>query len=190
MLRIPVHNRFLLFTLLAVIANGEVGAMENPKDLQIPRDGWRLVTDGVMGGVSRGTMTTAEIDGRECIALRGRVSTENNGGFIQIAQDLTGPLRNAEGYDGIRLDVVGNGERYNVHLRTSDLWLPWQSFRATFETSSAWSSVYLPFSSFEPYKTAAGLRLDKLSRIGIVAIGRDFDADACIGEVAFQRKGL
>ena len=58
MLRIPVHNRFLLFTLLAVIANGEVGAMENPKDLQIPRDGWRLVTDGVMGGVSRGTMTT------------------------------------------------------------------------------------------------------------------------------------
>ena len=160
--------------------------MENPTDLELPRDGWRLVTDGVMGGVSRGTMTTETIDGRTCIALRGQVSTDNNGGFIQIAHDLEGALRNAEGYDGLKLDVLGNGETYNVHLRTSDLWLPWQSFRASFETSGEWTRVFLPFSSFEPYKTGAELRLDRLRRIGIVAIGREFDAEVCIGRVAIQ----
>ncbi len=171
--------------MLAVTA--KAGPMENAESLELPGDGWRLVTDGVLGGVSRGTMTTEQIDGRQCIALRGRVSTENNGGFIQIALDLEGPLRNAEGYDGIRLDVIGNGETYNVHLRTSDLWLPWQSYRASFETSAEWSSVFLPFSEFEPYRTGAELRLDKLRRIGIVAIGRDFDADVCVGGMALQR---
>lgn len=179
--------RFLFLSLILLAGMAKAGAMENAEFLELPSNGWRLVTDGVMGGVSRGTMTTEEIDGQTCIALRGRVSTENNGGFIQIALDLEGPLRNAEGYDGIRLDVHGNGETYNIHLRTSDLWLPWQSYRASFETSSEWTSVFLPFSEFEPYKTGSALRLDRLRRIGIVAIGRDFDANVCIGEVAFQK---
>ena len=85
------------------------------------------------------------------------------------------------------IDVRGNGEIYNVHLRTSDLWLPWQSYRASFETSPQWSGVFLPFSGFEPYRTGSELRLDKLRRIGIVAIGRDFDADVCVNRVALQR---
>ena len=172
---------------MLMAATGKAGAMQNAEIRELPRDGWRLVTDGVMGGVSRGTMTREEVGGRTCIALRGQVSTENNGGFIQIALDLDGPLRKADSYDGIRLDVFGNGETYSVHLRPSDLWLPWQSFRTSFETSPEWSSVYLPFKSFQPYRTGTGLRLDRLRRIGIVAIGRTFDADLCISSVALQR---
>ena len=148
---------------------------------------WRLVSDQVMGGRSSGQMRTDKFQGRECLRMLGDVSTENNGGFIQIALDLEGPLRNAEGYDGIRLDVLGNGETYNAHLRTSDLWLPWQSYRASFTTSSGWSTVFLPFSKFEAYRTGTALRTDRLRRIGIVAIGRDFDADVCFTRAAFQR---
>lgn len=159
--------------------------MSNEAYQELPPGGWRLVTDGVMGGVSQGAMTVEEIEGRTCIALRGRVSTENNGGFVQIAMDLDDALRNAEGYGGIRLEVIGNGETYNVHLRTSDLWLPWQSYRAAFTASPRWSSIYLPFASFQPYRTSAPLRLDRLRRLGIVAIGRDFSADLCVSAVAF-----
>ena len=174
--------------LLAVLnAMSATGSSDNTTSVELPVDSWRLVTDGVMGGVSRGTMTTEETGGRTCIALRGRVSTENNGGFIQVALDLEGAIRSAEGYDGIRLDIRGNGENYNVHLRTSDLWLPWQSFRASFDTVPRWSTVYLPFNAFRAYRTGAKLRVDSLRRIGVVAIGRDFDADVCIGSVAFYR---
>ena len=63
---------------------------------------WRLVTDGVMGGVSSGRLDVGEIGGRSCLRLRGEVSTANNGGFIQAALDLESDrLRDAAAYDGI-----------------------------------------------------------------------------------------
>ncbi len=186
----PVGGRGwrILVLVLLIVTFGEVAAVQQATFRELPADGWRLVTDGVMGGVSRGTLTAEEIDGRRCLALRGRVSTENNGGFIQLALDLDDALRDATAYDGIRLDVIGNAESYNVHLRTADLWLPWQSYRASFTAPESWSSVFLPFDGFEPYKTGAELRLDRLRRIGIVAIGRDFDADVCIGSVALRHR--
>jgi hypothetical protein len=153
----------------------------------IPQGGWRLVTDGVMGGVSRGDMAYLTVHGESCIGLRGTVSTDNNGGFVQIVRELDEADPSAEGFSGITLEVVGNGERYNLHLRTSDLWLPWQSYRAAFATSSAWTRVYLPFSEFEPYRTGVPLHLGKLRRIAVVAIGRDFDADVCVKGLALYR---
>lgn len=182
-----MHKSLLLVSVTITAGTGGVNAMEDANFIELPNDRWRLVTDGVMGGVSRGTMTVEEIDGRSCIALRGHVSTKNNGGFIQAALDLDEPLRDAGGFDGIRLDVTGNGESYNVHLRTADLWLPWQSYRAAFQTSSEWSTVFLPFSEFEAYRTTTVLKTDRLRRIGIVAIGRDFDAEVCFTRVAYQR---
>lgn len=175
---------------LILIAMGEIHAGDNPEQLlALPADGWQLVTDGVMGGVSRAQMSPDIVGGLRCVALRGRVSTENNGGFIQIAMDIRDLADRAAAYDGLRLDVAGNGESYNVHLRTADLWLPWQSFRASFQSAPDWTSVYLPFSSFTPYRTGADLDLSKLRRLGIVAIGRDFDAELCVRDLAFYRTG-
>jgi hypothetical protein len=50
---------------------------------------WELLTDEVMGGVSKGTMVRDVIAGRAAIRMRGDVSLENNGGFVQIALDLS-----------------------------------------------------------------------------------------------------
>ena len=86
------------------------------------------------------------------------------------------------------LQVLGNGERYNVHLRSSDLWLPWQSYRAEFVATGQWTTVRLPFSEFAPYKTGSPLRPGRLKRIGIVAIGRDFDAEVCVTGLAWYRR--
>lgn len=157
--------------------------------MRLPAVGWRLVTDGVMGGVSRGTLSETTRDGRTCLRLRGQVSTANNGGFIQAAQDLA-PKDAARlgAYDGVRVTLRGNGEAYNVHLRTGDLWLPWQSFRVTVQATGDWRTLSLPFTDFTGYKTRARLHPERLRRVGIVAIGRDFAADLCIGDVGFYRR--
>ena len=149
---------------------------------------WRLVTDTVMGGVSNGQLTVEEIDGRRCLRLRGEVRTENNGGFIQAAVDLeTMRVRDASDFDGVVIDVYGNGETYNLHLRQDGLWLPWQAFRASFTALPEWQTLYLPFAQFQPHKTSASLKRDRLKRIGVVAIGRAFSADLCIGRMGYYR---
>ena len=43
----------------------------------------------------------------------------------------------------------------------------------------------LPFADFSAYRTGKTLRLDRLERIGLVAIGRAFSADLCVARVAF-----
>ena len=150
--------------------------------------GWRLVTDNVMGGVSEGRLSIEEIAGRRCVRLRGTVRTENNGGFIQAALDLEVPRRrDAGGYHGVAIDVYGNDESYNLHLRQEGLWLPWQAFRATFRASAQWQTRYLPFTGFRPHATNAVLRPDRLTRIGVVAIGRAFSADICVARIGYYR---
>ena len=147
---------------------------------------WRMFTDGVMGGVSSGTLTLASIDNRDCLRLQGDVRLENNGGFVQAALDIEKTAAaDASAYTGIVIDVYGNDEAYNLHLRTDDLWLPWQSYRATFQAPASWQTVQLPFAEFSPYKTRSALDVTELERIGVVAIGRAFTADLCIGRVAF-----
>ena len=147
---------------------------------------WRMVTDGVMGGVSSGTLTLASIDKRDCLRLQGDVRLEHNGGFVQAALDIENTAAaNASAYTGIVIDIYGNDEAYNLHLRTADLWLPWQSYRATFQAPARWQTVQLPFAEFSPYKTGKALDLTGLERIGVLAIGRAFHADLCIGRVGF-----
>lgn len=148
---------------------------------------WQLIADGVMGGVSKGTMRREEVQGRKAIRMQGEVSLENNGGFIQIALDLApgGAPVDASGWSGIELDVLGNDESYNLHLRTADVTRPWQSYRNSFVAPRAWQTCRLPFSQFEAYRIDANLDLTSLRRIGIVAIGRAFHADIAIGGVRF-----
>ncbi len=147
---------------------------------------WRLITDQVMGGVSTGSLTLDGYLGRECLRIKGQVSTRNNGGFVQIALDLNADKSfDASAYEGIMLDVAGNNEQYNLHLRTSGLWLPWQSYRAGFKAMDQWNTIKIPFAQIKPYRTTRALRTDKIKRLGLVAIGREFNADLCVGSVKF-----
>ncbi len=147
---------------------------------------WRLFSDRVMGGVSTGELTPEEIVGRSCLRMQGDVSLENNGGFVQIAIDLGDALpTQLPDYTGIALDVYGNNESYNLHLRTDGMRRPWQSYRATFEATPEWQTIKLPFSEFEAHRYEAPLDVSSIRRIGIVAIGRAFEADLCLGRVTF-----
>jgi hypothetical protein len=149
---------------------------------------WRLVTDRVMGGVSNGELSPVTVEGRPCLRLRGDVSLANSGGFVQAALDVgSTAAADASSYTGIVLEVYGNGQEYNVHLRTADAWLPWQSYRASFRAPRQWLTVQLPFDRFEGYRIEAELDRAHLQRIGLVAIGRAFAADLCVAAISFYR---
>lgn len=148
---------------------------------------WKLFTDAVMGGISQAVMAREEVAGRSAIRMRGDVHLENNGGFVQASLDLspTAQVVDASGWDGIAIDMFGNGEDYGVHLRTDYLARPWQSYRQNFTASAEWRTVVLRFSAFAPYRTDTPLDKRRLRRVGLVAIGRDFRCDFAISGLRY-----
>lgn len=148
---------------------------------------WRLVTDDVMGGVSRATISEVVHEGRKAICMRGDVSLDNGGGFIQLALDLApeaGPF-DASGFAGIELDALGNGEQYGIHLRSTELARPQQSYRQSFVATEDWTTLKFPFAGFRPHRTELSLNTSRLRRIGLIAIGREITARLAIARVAF-----
>jgi len=150
---------------------------------------WDVVTDRVMGGISSATLDLVTIAGRSALRLLGEVRLENRGGFVQCALDLAGPGAScdASGYTGLELTVLGNGETYGLHLRTTANRQPWESWRQSFPTTGAWQTLRLPFAGFLPHRCAGTLDLAHLRRVGLVAIGRPFHADVALASLAFYR---
>lgn len=166
---------------------GIIDDLSSNKLLAVTGSGWVLISDRVMGGLSSGSLRRDVVAGRPAIRMQGAVSLANSGGFVQIALDLgdaAGPV-DATSWAGIQFDVIGNGETYNLHLRTMDLQRPWESYRQSFQAPTNWSCIKLPFSGFTPHRTERPLRISRLRRLGIVAIGREFDADIAISDIRF-----
>ena len=67
------------------------------------KQNWAFFTDGVMGGLSQGKAIIANVDGVDCYHMTGNVTTENNGGFIQIRSQLK-PTISTKDYEGIYLE--------------------------------------------------------------------------------------
>ena len=169
--------RFLF--LLLVIAFATQSEAEN----MIDHSDWTYLADTVMGGVSTGTARVENLDRGKTIHLKGSVSTENNGGFIQFRHDLKTSVQPDQ--TGIRIKVRGNNQTYYVHLRTAGTILPWHYYQAAFDASDTWREIRLPFDRFE--KSNKILRKTpkptSLKSIGIVAYGRAHIADIQIAEI-------
>ena len=148
---------------------------------------WRAVSDQVMGGLSETSISHVIVDGHPCMRMTGDVRLENNGGFIQASLDLapSGQTFDASNFTGVRLVVRGNEEQYSVHLRTSDNVRPWQSYRTHFTAARSWETIQLPFKKFFPHRLDTPLATARLRRAGLVAIGRPFQADLAVSELAF-----
>lgn len=150
---------------------------------------WEFVSDRVMGGVSDGRVSFTQRDGRRIATLTGAVSLENNGGFVQMAFDLDsgGGTFDASDWTGIMMEVRGNGEIYEVRLRTSRLARPWQSYRTSFKADDQWETLRFPFAEFVPHRTDLPFDPSTLRRIGILAIGRAFQAEVSVASVRLYR---
>lgn len=150
-----------------------------------PEIRWRFFADTVMGGISTGGVTFVREDGGVFARMTGSVSTENNGGFIQIRTELSTPP--PDGTTGIRLVVRGNNQPYFLHLRTTGTILPWQYYQASFEVTQKWTEVSLPLGDFK----ASGQLLrsvpkaGNLKSVGIVAFGRDHESEIEVRELSF-----
>lgn len=150
---------------------------------------WEYVSDQVMGGVSSGALSIDGPEAAQIAHLTGRVSLENNGGFVQMAFDVGpgGAALDASEWRGIALDLRGNGQAYDVRLRTTQLTRPWQSFRTQITAPKNWETLELPFDRFIPHRTDATFDASMLRRVGILAIGRVFDVDVCVAKVRLYR---
>lgn len=130
---------------------------------------WRVVTDQVMGGVSKAQL----FHDTEGTHLVGDVSLENNGGFIQIQLDRPKEL-SPELYQGVFIEWRSeHAQPFELLIKSSQLWMPWQSYRAKAMASQEWQSLFIPFQQFTPYKTQTQLRLDKITKFSVLAGGED-----------------
>ena len=149
---------------------------------------WEYVADTVMGGVSQGEARQETVAGRKAIRLTVTVSLDNNGGFVQIAFDLAeGRDFDARSYTGLVFEVLGNGETYDLRLRTRALNLPWQSFRTSFTAPDNWTEVRVPFDALEAHRTDQKFDPATLRRIGMLAIGKVMQADVSVSAIGFYR---
>ena len=152
----------------------------NAKNL-VYENNWAYLADTVMGGVSQGS---AEFDGG-ALRLTGKVSTENNGGFIQVRTRID-PSDSKE-KTGIKIKVKGNGDVYYLHIRNASARLPWHYYTANFKTNEKWKEVIIPFDDFEKSATfmPKKLKADTIRTIGLVAYRKDHTADVSIANLEF-----
>ena len=108
---------------------------------------------------------------------------------MQAALDINDQDRAAAAcYTGVLLDLLGNGQNYNIHLRTLATQRPWQSYGALFQVCASWQTILIPYSLFLPHRLDVPFDAADIQRLGLVAIGRAFQADLCLGRVAFYRQ--
>ena len=173
---------FLIFLFLIPMKGNAmvIDNLENPDSRK-----WIHFTDTVMGGISSGRLTYQEVDNDKFYKMTGNVSTENNGGFIQFRTAIE--KVDSNDYKGIRLRVRGNGENYQLHLRTRMTKLPWQYYSQEFETTKDWKVIELPFNQFKKsnFVQPKSFKPNGIRSIGIVAIGKDFEAEIDLAHIEF-----
>ncbi len=147
---------------------------------------WSFFTDGVMGGLSQGNVSKDNISGKSCYRMQGNVTTENNGGFIQIVAPIK-PIMKVKDFEGVYIKVFGNNKRYFLHIRTPLTLAPWQYYSFSFEASSNWTLIKVPFEDFKRsnfYQPKTILN-QKIKTIGVLAGFDNYQADICIAEIGF-----
>ena len=181
---------YFLSLIVMITINSKAIAVE---DLSYPFNAdsgryWQYISDQVMGGVSVGKVTL-EQDGEMYYArLTGNVSTRNNGGFIQLRSGISfaNSEKDGKNLQGVRLNVRGNGETYEIHITTNDRTYRGDYYSATFKADFDWKMIDLPFNKFKR-KRSNNTKLDaqNITRLGIVAYGREYVADISVSTIEF-----
>jgi hypothetical protein len=148
--------------------------------------GWRGFSDRVMGGISNASLEQDAVAGKNCLRLSGNVTTESNGGFIQMALYFGRNYAelDASDYAGIEVLLYGNDENYNVHVRTSDCGWHDESYRHTLFVPASWQRVRIPWQDFTANNINKPLDKSSLQRLALLGWMREFQADICLAEIS------
>lgn len=144
---------------------------------------WNLISDQVMGGLSQGQMQSSN----EWVNMQGEVSLANNGGFLQL-QTLIPKNINAGEYQGISVEICSQQPcQLQLLIKSSQLWMPWQSYRAQINATPDWQSFYVPFTDFAPYKTRTSLNPKRITKFAVLAGGSAMDVNVSIKQLGLYR---
>ena len=109
-------------------------------------DKWRIVNDGVMGGLSS---SRAIINNDNKIVFSGNVSLENNGGFASLRSSVKDYT--FENFSGIEIKIKGDGKRYSISMKETSYFNGY-FFTSSFETKKdEWIVVQITFNQFKLY---------------------------------------
>ena len=181
---------YFLSLIVMITINSKAIAVE---DLSFPFNAdsgryWQYVSDRVMGGVSDGKVILEQDGEMYYVRLTGNVSTRNNGGFIQLRSGISfaNSEKDGKNLQGVRLNVRGNGETYDIHIITNDRAYYGDYYSATFQADSDWKMIDLPFNKFERkrYNTSK-FDAKNIRSFSISAYGRDFTSDVSVSTIEF-----
>jgi len=105
---------------------------------------WRVVNDGVMGGMSRSRF---HLSAAGTGVFEGEVSLENNGGFASVRLPVT--TLDLSAYTGLVIRHRGDGQRYRLRLHDNPR-MDSIAYQADFQTGPDWQETRLPFEAFRP----------------------------------------
>ena len=112
---------------------------------------WRIIDDGVMGGVSQGKFSiNTEGNG----VFEGNISLENNGGFSSVRYGFDKIKVSPQSTISIRLK--GDGKAYQFRIK--DKSNSYYSYITTFKTSGNWETINIKLSDL--YPSFRGRKLD------------------------------
>lgn len=145
---------------------------------------WQGFTDRVMGGRSTIQAGYRETEDGTVLSMRGEVSLENNGGFVQVRLPFAadGAL-DASGYSGVAVEARGEPGYYYVHLRTRQSRAPWQYYAAELPVSGDWQRIVIPFASFGGESIRRELDTSALVSIAVAGANHEFTADIDVRRV-------
>ena len=142
--------KYLLATLVFMTLMTSKIIFDFNKDSSIKK--WRIVNDGVMGGLSVGSFTLSP-DGHGL--FEGEISLENNGGFSSVRYRFDKLQVTKDSYIGIQLK--GDGKDYQ--FRVKDNAGNYYSYITTFPTTGEWEEIKILLRDM--YPSFRGRKLDQ-----------------------------
>ena len=113
---------------------------------------WRIVNDGVMGGLSDGLF---KLSSKGHGVFFGHVSTKNNGGFSMVRYPIQ-ELKSDKN-SKIILNIKGDGKKYQLRIKNKQE--NFYSYINIFQTSGDWEEIVIPIKNMFP--SFRGRKLDQ-----------------------------
>lgn len=136
---------FLSIILAAITMNNSILLNEDnillKASLMKTENQWRIVNDGVMGGLSSSNAIVKD----DRIIFSGNVSLENNGGFAS----LRSPVKDYDfsEFTGLELKLKTDGKRYSISMKETSYFTGY-FYTKSFETKKdEWIVVQIPLIS-------------------------------------------
>jgi len=143
-----VHLIFMILMTMSMSGSKSIFDFKEAADAKY----WRVINDGVMGGLSRGEIS---VNDQGHGLYQGQVSLENNGGFSSVRHQFES--MDVAAFETLTIRIKGDGKRYQLRVKTnaSDR----HAYITYFVTNGAWQTIEVRLSDM--YPTFRGRQLNQ-----------------------------